>query len=128
MLSNVSYWSQGDTGACVADVGFTPESGHSQRRLRCPLSAISGHRPTELTLDSDHTTGAGQGSAVSAQSSYLHEHTGRVHHYDTKGDPSDGRRGRKDRCGAPAGARAQEGSHLDDHLQDGPRPNGQSER
>ena len=28
----------------VMDVRFTPKSGHSQRRHRCPLSAISGHR------------------------------------------------------------------------------------
>ena len=27
----------------VPDVRFTPKSGHFQRRLRCPLSAISGH-------------------------------------------------------------------------------------
>ncbi|MGI9521462.1 MAG: hypothetical protein ACR2PG_07420, partial [Hyphomicrobiaceae bacterium] len=29
---------------CSDDVRFTPKSGHSQRRLRCPLSAKSGHR------------------------------------------------------------------------------------
>jgi len=88
------------------DVRFTLESGHAPGRQKCPLSAKSGHRPTELTLDPDHSMGAGQAFAVSAQSSYLHERTGRVHHDDTKGDPSDGRRGRKDRCGAAAGARA----------------------
>ena len=27
----------------VKDVRFTPKSRHSQRRLRCPLSAKSGH-------------------------------------------------------------------------------------
>ncbi len=87
-------------------VRFTPKSGHWIEGAECPLSANSGHRPTELTLDPDHSMGAGHGAAVSAQSSYLHEHPGRVHHDDTKRDPSDGRRGRKDRCGAAAGARA----------------------
>ena len=30
-------------GVCIRDVRFTLNSGHSQRRHRCPLSAKSGH-------------------------------------------------------------------------------------
>ena len=40
--------------ASNCDVRFTPESGHSQRRLGCPLSANSGH-PTYWTLDAGDT-------------------------------------------------------------------------
>ena len=43
---NVRFGSKADIGACVQDVRFTPKSGHSQRRVRCPLSAKSGQRPT----------------------------------------------------------------------------------
>jgi hypothetical protein len=32
-----------DMAACPRDVRVTPESGHLPRRLRCPLSANSGH-------------------------------------------------------------------------------------
>jgi hypothetical protein len=32
-----------DIGTRSSNVRFTPESGHSQRGLRCPLSAKSGH-------------------------------------------------------------------------------------
>jgi hypothetical protein len=31
----------------MRDVRFTPESGHSLRLFRCPLSAKSGHRDVE---------------------------------------------------------------------------------
>ena len=34
----------------VRDVRFTPKSGHSQRRLRCPLSANSGHLLPQMHL------------------------------------------------------------------------------
>ncbi len=40
---DVRFGSKADIRACVGHVRFTPESGHSQRRLRCPLSANSGH-------------------------------------------------------------------------------------
>ena len=35
--------SKADISASITDVRFTPESGHSQRRRKCPLSAKSGH-------------------------------------------------------------------------------------
>ena len=37
--------------ATFSNVRFTPESGHSQRQLRCPLSAKSGHSPIEPPQD-----------------------------------------------------------------------------
>ncbi len=40
---DVRFGSKADIGATVRDVRFTPESGHSQRRPGCPLSAISRH-------------------------------------------------------------------------------------
>jgi len=40
---DVRFGSKADIGANVADVRFTPESGHFRIRLRCPLSAKSGH-------------------------------------------------------------------------------------
>ena len=43
-IGNVRFGSKADISACVSDVRFTPKSGHSQRRLRCPLCAKSGHQ------------------------------------------------------------------------------------
>jgi hypothetical protein len=42
----------GDIEACPRDVRFTPNSGHRQSTLRCPLSANSGHykRRSEIAL------------------------------------------------------------------------------
>jgi len=40
---DVRFGSKADIGTWITDVRFTPESGHFQRRLRCPLSAKSGH-------------------------------------------------------------------------------------
>jgi len=40
---NVSFGSKADISACVRNVRFTPESGHSAGTEKCPLSAISGH-------------------------------------------------------------------------------------
>jgi hypothetical protein len=39
--ANVGYGSV--FGMRIQDVRFTPESGHTQRQNRCPLSANSGH-------------------------------------------------------------------------------------
>ena len=41
--ANVRFGSEADIEAHVRHVRFTPESGHFQRRIRCPLSAKSGH-------------------------------------------------------------------------------------
>ena len=40
---NVRFGSKADIPASQSDVRFTPESGHSGARSKCPLSAISGH-------------------------------------------------------------------------------------
>jgi len=45
-IGNVRFGSKADIWTCVMDVRFTPESGHFRKRLRCPLSAKSGHRLT----------------------------------------------------------------------------------
>jgi hypothetical protein len=41
---DVRFGSEADILAGIGDVRFTPESGHFQNLLRCPLSAKSGHR------------------------------------------------------------------------------------
>ena len=38
---DVRFGSKADIGVCVADVRFTPESGHSAGHKNYPLSAIS---------------------------------------------------------------------------------------
>src|SRR5262245_12244972 len=40
---NVPFGSGADISQCNCHVCFTPESGHVQRKQRCPLWAISGH-------------------------------------------------------------------------------------
>jgi hypothetical protein len=46
----VSKLESGAVARPAFDVRFTPRSGHSQRRLGCPLSANSGHWEV-MTLD-----------------------------------------------------------------------------
>jgi hypothetical protein len=41
---NVCLGPREDTGASIKDVRFTPESGHTPDRQKCPLSAKSRHR------------------------------------------------------------------------------------
>jgi hypothetical protein len=47
---NVRFGSKADIERSAWDVRFTPESGHFQRRLRCPLSANSGHYGADREL------------------------------------------------------------------------------
>ena len=54
---DVRFGSKADISACVRDVRFTPKSGHFQRRLRCPLSAKSGHWPTTRFRFSSRASG-----------------------------------------------------------------------
>ena len=43
--SDVRFGSLADILRCGSDVRFTPESGLSEARAACPLSANSGHQP-----------------------------------------------------------------------------------
>jgi hypothetical protein len=42
-LANVRFGSQADMCGANGHVRFTPNSRHSQMRVECPISAISGH-------------------------------------------------------------------------------------
>ena len=51
-----------DTNVRQRYVRFTPESGHSERRVACPLSANSGHSRNDLRKTKDRL------AAVSSES------------------------------------------------------------
>jgi hypothetical protein len=40
---DVRFGSLADVGQPIRDVRFAPESGHTHRQHKCPLSAKSGH-------------------------------------------------------------------------------------
>jgi hypothetical protein len=45
---DVRFGSLADVGQPIRDVRFAPESGHTHRQHKCPLSANSGHLPLRL--------------------------------------------------------------------------------
>jgi hypothetical protein len=51
-VSKVRFWSLADIAATLADVRFTPESGHQLSLLGCPLCAKSGlmHRSNFVVI------------------------------------------------------------------------------
>src|SRR5262249_2634748 len=49
MGGDVRFGSKADICAAKSHVRFTPESGHLQRKLECPLWAKSGHRQSRVT-------------------------------------------------------------------------------
>ena len=68
---NVRYGSLADIGERIRDVRFTPRSGHVQRRQRCRLSAISGHRSILISNAPFYSPTAFVGESFSITSSRL---------------------------------------------------------
>jgi len=47
-IADARFGSKADMCGAIADVGLTPESGHSESQTDCPLSANSGHSQDDL--------------------------------------------------------------------------------
>ena len=61
MTADVQFGSKADIARCQADVRFTPESGHWNSVVECPLCAKSGHYTLQQkTSLFDHLVGAGK--------------------------------------------------------------------